>query len=462
MCDTERRARAASRAEREGELSLRVDCKKVRRASTSPYPRTSSREDPHKEISSSTDSLDWDANLSAIHLTGQIIFEADRLTVRNESDPLLSVTDVLFPAPGEDLDSSDEDVFITPNDTPCGRRGSFPKDPGLAPLLRKKLKEKWSQESENSAAGHISDTETVVEPVGEQVATMATPETLKHREDVILCIDTATEDLVPMVFDENPLEFNKQKVIQGDELKQKLNKSVAFLKVNDTAYFNTNFAQDVTRVKLDLSAFVRNAQKHIKHVQDQQGDAALVAAAQADEANAEHKRIRTERVTRLLVELERKTDDLLTAYSELEENPTPTDRDVDAETTQLNIFNKETEECLKDLNNLEKDALSAGMADQLTQLERLSSKLKRKKNDCTRDNMELRKDRGIDGRQGGSKSRLIDVKPPHFSGEISNGKLDFFSFKTEFNVYSKSKTLSLEDQVYVLINTCLETTKDTG
>ena len=456
MCDTERRARAASRAEREGELNLRVDCKKVRRASTSPYPRTSSREDPHKEISSSTDSLDWDANLSAIHLTGQIIFEADRLTVRNESDPLLSVTDVLFPAPGEDLDSSDEDVFITPNDTPCGRRGSFPKDPGLAPLLRKKLKEKWSQESENSAAGHISDTETVVEPVGEQVATMATPETLKHREDVILCIDTATEDLVPMVFDENPLEFNKQKVIQGDELKQKLNKSVAFLKVNDTAYLNANFAQDVTRVKLDLSAFVRNAQKHIKHVQDQQGDAALVAAAQADEANAEHKRIRTERVTRLLVELERKTDDLLTAYSELEENPTPTDRDVDAETTQLNIFNKETEECLKDLNNLEKDALSAGMADQLTQLERLSSKLKRKKNDCTRDNMELRKDRGIDGRQGGSKSRLIDVKPPHFSGEISNGKLDFFSFKTEFNVYSKSKTLSLEDQVYVLINTCLE------
>ena len=435
-----------------------------RRADSVPYPRTSSQ--ASRESLTSVGSLDWDTNISAISLTYGYIYGRDRLTDSDSSGRLLSVTNTCTvkqgePLPESESDDSDSDIFSTPSVSPQKPSPrplkTFPKDEGLGPFLRHKIRERLSQESDNDV--FIDE----VAPQADPLATMTAPEALNHRAKVLEFIDTADEDLLPIVFNDIPLEQVREAAQRAERTKQSLNASVAYLKINDNAFFQGHLTADTARVKRALPPFIRDAYKHIKDMTEQQAanDAVVAAAARDDAAGAAAAataafKVKTDRVERLIDPYINRATALINTYREVEENPTPTDRDVDLETTELATHNKEAEECIRDLDNLIKEALVASMTPEVTRIELSIQRLKQRKNDANRSNMELRKDRGLHGRLGGSKSQLVDIKPPIFSGVQTGGKHDFYTFKSEFADYAQAKSLSLEQQAGVIVKACLE------
>ena len=69
--------------------------------------------------------------------------------------------------------------------------------------------------------------------------------------------------------------------------------------------------------------------------------------------------------------------------------------------------------------------------------------------------MDMKAMRGMDGRASSAQHKLTDLKLPTFGGEMTAGKMDFYTFKTECTAYFRAKGLTKEEECVLLRKTAL-------
>jgi len=67
---------------------------------------------------------------------------------------------------------------------------------------------------------------------------------------------------------------------------------------------------------------------------------------------------------------------------------------------------------------------------------------------------QIKMDLGVIGLSSGGNSKEFELKPPLFSGELS--ELDYYTFKREFEDYVSVKSLSKNQALRILTRTCLQ------
>lgn len=417
----------------------------------------------------SIESLDWDSHDSNITLvddepydvtiTGEIITAADRFGSDEFPDSPRSITGVVDylrrPCRSETeerfLDDVDpEEVFYTPaataRSTPTsGNPGRFLTLPEISTIPGRLRFEDSSSEDETPQSPNLS-VETLRAAL--PAVNMANAEILGNRRELIEALDSADQDVLPLadLFDDYPVDFIKGTLETADTLGKTLTRCMAFLRVHDGPDYDTNYKDDGVRVKKAVANFIRNGHKHLKRLQDQAEANAEVQGAGARAAAT----AREQRVSRLAASYLDRGDELANTLTELDDEPMVLDRDIDIVSEKFNSFSSDTDELVKDMQSLVKDAVAAAMFDDVKHLEDKITRLKALKSKCKNTIMAQKEYNGLQGRSAASKSRLSDLTPPVFHGPPSTGGLDFFTFKTIFLEYADSKGLSNEERVSLL------------
>ena len=100
------------------------------------------------------------------------------------------------------------------------------------------------------------------------------------------------------------------------------------------------------------------------------------------------------------------------------------------------------------------DAVEAGMTDVATTIDALLRQVKDMEWEAETVVNESKVNLGLSETYGGSKAIDYDLKPPIFTGELS--ELDYFTFRTDFDEYVSVKSLSRSQAVRVLTKTCIQ------
>ena len=107
-----------------------------------------------------------------------------------------------------------------------------------------------------------------------------------------------------------------------------------------------------------------------------------------------------------------------------------------------------------DAKTLIDDAVEAGITDIATEIDAVLRQVKEMEWEAETVLNECKVNLGLINTGSGNKSADFDLKPPLFSGELS--ELDYYTFKMDFEEYVGAKTLSRSQALRVLTKTCLQ------
>ena len=86
------------------------------------------------------------------------------------------------------------------------------------------------------------------------------------------------------------------------------------------------------------------------------------------------------------------------------------------------------------------DALDVGLTDSAVELDAVGRMLRDVEWEADASINESKMNLGMFGGPGGNSAKEVDLRPPLFSGELS--ELDFYTFKAEFEEYASVKSLT--------------------
>ena len=429
----------------------------------------------------SVDSLDWDSHNTNTSISGQIIRQRDQYTSTSLPKER-SVSDVLQNrrAPPISTASSEEDLFFETQ----GSRSTTPVI-SLSPSKRRKKDIPGEKEknptrtvqtvinvsppppppsSPNRASGGSgqnlradkepsldrSSVITVVPALNQAEAAAMAQEIAASKISIQKGLDYIDDEVEDHDnFDSMPLDDLKDTIKAAIKLKDDMSSAMAHLMIVEEQNYTANIEPQARETKKSLIKFIKKAQTFVKSVEDRN-------LRNKDALRDATLNIKTRRVKSSLSNLIHKADLLFTSLISVKETVCESDNDLRILLENYASVTKELEEFLKDVQSVYTDAVATGLEEEAEKLDKVADKLKSQRNATSKEMTKKKLLRGVDGRAGPSRARIKDLKPPLFSGLLSENSTDFFTFKTEFREYVDSQGNSIEEQVDLLRKTCLE------
>ena len=285
------------------------------------------------------------------------------------------------------------------------------------------------------------------QPTAEQAATMA--EIIQSKIAIQKGLDYVEEEAGDdYQYGDMPLEDLKDTIKRACKLKDGMSEAMAHLMITDQENFKAHVEPQARMAKRALVSFIAKGRAFLKQTEDRRAyDRDAVANATLN--------IKMRRVTNSLSDLQHKADVLFASLDSIKTANCETDNELRILLENYSSVTKELEDFLKDVQSLYSDAVTTGMEVESETLEKLSNKLKTEKVETNKAVNKKKALRGCSGQAGPARARIKDLKPPSFSGIMSDGSTDYFTFKTEFLEYVESQGNSNEEQVDLLRKTCL-------
>ena len=311
---------------------------------------------------------------------------------------------------------------------------------------------------DNSETGQDSEPQDVSGSNDSNQTTINMPteaEKKRHRAAIEKADILWKDDLEPMDLSESTTEYIKEYAAKASVAKSELQDAQVFWQVQDREVYETDYKDRIDRIKIGLLNFIRQVQSHMKRE-----EAKRPQATGLPESQQKSLKIKYDRVERLMADTCSDLDELANKFKDLYSGQVNTDVDYRAMEELAKSHHSSADMSYNEARELYNDAMEAGHTEAV---ERIEGSLRRLKNDRSKlaEYMAKQKsDLGICGYQSGS-GRLVDDKPPVFFGEAQD-KLDYYSFKTEFEDYLKTRALSKADRLKFLQKTCLRGTAQTA
>ena len=276
-------------------------------------------------------------------------------------------------------------------------------------------------------------------------------ELLKEHQENLQKVEMMYEDDIDEVnFKEVTMDYLKEKVKIADELKSLSQAAILYLQSNDDS-FTEQRAEQAKAVKKKVIQFIKEAQKVLRTYQD-----SVPGAAQTvDPVKDATRRIKIDRVQTYVDRTVGDLNNITTEFEVLALTKPTTDAEYRSLAERFSAIAKRAEILLRESRKLCNDAVDTGLELQAKNLETAIRGLQE---------AHLETDTRIGEHKLGfglvsvtDTARLVDIELPTFSGE-PNGKLDYYSFKKEFEDYLKTKNYSTADQLRILQRSALKGT----
>ena len=283
--------------------------------------------------------------------------------------------------------------------------------------------------------------EVVCEPV-----TMADDKTIKKHNAVIQRVKTYIDDeLSPLHLSAIPENFVQEHVDTANKYKGQLITAIEYLGDNWDDFDDTK-QNEAKKVKKDLLDFIRRGMVQLKAFTNVPPPTSTTSMPKAKETL-----IRANVNTSLPKQVEI-ADAMVKDFQTLTFDDDVDDHKYRLMEDQYKCSVKRCSELIATLNSLAMDAVSVDMEDEGVRAQTAAINLADAKNDAYEVLTQIRRKLHIVGESCSNKP--LDIKPPIFSGAM-NDSVDYFSFKSKFEKYVRSKMLSKEDQLRILLDACL-------
>ena len=387
----------------------------------------------------SVDSLQWDRSDISVFVS-----DDNRESMSTQSSGKKLSTHACISSSGDEFEDplEDEDYIASTIDLDFLNDDEVDLDPDDQPAVQKEpLLESSDQQSINHT---LVANQSELDKMSETVK--------KHRSDLARIKMIYEDDIEDLAFDEVTMDFLKEKVKKAEELKTLSQTAIPYLSENDSQ-FNAEELQGSSEIKRKLIDFIKTGQKTLRAAENTPPNRNNGAEPGVDPVRAATRRIRTDRV----MAYEQKTiDDLHTMVEELrilEVTEPASDSEFRSLAERFTGSNKRTETVLKEARQLYNDAVETGLETPAKTIETAIRELQ---------DIHLKTDTKVQTHKVGfglmgvsDSSKTSDVEIPTFSGDHGD-KLDFFSFKDEFEQYLKTKSYSKSDQLRVLQRSALK------
>lgn len=261
------------------------------------------------------------------------------------------------------------------------------------------------------------------------------------------------DDLEDVQFDEVTIEYVREKVKIADNLKTLSQSSILYLRSNDQS-FTEQRAEEAISVKKKVILFIKEAQKTLRTHQN-----AVPAQSNhepaVDPVKAATRRIKVDRVTTYLLKTIGDLNNITAEFDVLRVTSPETDADYRSLAERFSTTTKRSDTLLKEARKLCNDAVDTGLEEQAKNLETAIRGLTEVQMEMDTMIHECKIGFGLLGVTDSAK--MVEIDLPTFSGE-ADGKLDYYSFKKEFEDYLKTKNYSRADQLRILQRSALKGT----
>ena len=432
-------------------------------------------------------SLDWDGYLSdsivfsdTININSSFVYKniSERNSETESTSTQFSVpidnSRVLSSSSSDEFDDAQDEVLVVIQQ-PLNISEDIPEKSGGSkriqnlkpsrPLVRHKhvTKEKWVvspkvlryrtvprvQTAPTRSRTSLSDEELDENPAAPLVI-MASPEVKVYRATLSRILMIYEDDFEGLNLDEVTIKYVEDKLQIAETLKTDSQAAMLALIVEDLVYYEANLKDNVTAVKRNLIEFIRKGQKYLR---DQVQPNLQARDRAVDPVREAVRQIKIDRVNtyeaKTVGDLNAATDEFRALHL------TEPGNDVEYRTLEENLgtLTKRSESIQREARLLCTDAVETGLAAQSQGLEFAIRTLKENQIETETRVHEHKARFGI--LSSANTNKYIDVKPPVFSGDPAD-KIDFFTFKREFEEYLTSKPLSKFEQLKVLLRTCLQ------
>ena len=230
--------------------------------------------------------------------------------------------------------------------------------------------------------------------------------------------------------------------------KAKLQQAIAHLSEYDAREYESRYKEIVVTTKKAMVDYIKSAQLHMRTVQD----AAVTSSVNRDKTAEAVTRIKVDFVNNNKDKVVGDVEKLVGELRFLAATKPSTDFQYHGLYERYTNLTKRTENVQKDAKALYKDAVDCGLENPARELERYMRDLKDSHSEA---DIMVHDTKEVFGIRGNSAHKLVDIKPPEFKGEATE-KLDYFSFKVEFDKYISTKNVSTQEKLRVLQQTCLQ------
>ena len=295
--------------------------------------------------------------------------------------------------------------------------------------------------------------QSINQPIPERIVVESTMAEIinQHKENLMKVRMMYEDDLEGMNLEEVTVEYIRDKMKSAEQLKTLSQAAIVHLGTNDAAFIG-NPAAEAAAVKKKLIDFVKTGQKFLKSHQNKL-DAQVPAAAATDLVKDATRRIKLDRVTTYEAKTLSDLNNVVDEYKVLLVTVPNTDADYKALAERHVAANRRAELLLRDARLLRNDAVESGMEIQAKSLESGIRELQDTQLEMEQRLHEHKIGFGLLGATDTAKS--ADIELPTFSGE-SGDKLDYYSFKSEFEDYLKTKNYSTSEKLRVLQRSALK------
>ena len=275
-------------------------------------------------------------------------------------------------------------------------------------------------------------------------------EIANHRIAIRRAVMLYEDSIEPLQPAEVTLEYLSSKVLVAETQIQAVQEAILFLSTNDEEYYSNRLEASAKDVKKSMLGFVLKAQQILRSANDE----AVSLKNNRDKIAETAVKIKSDRVLEYAPGIIQQLTSLAEEIETLASKKPETDQAYYSIAERHLKQQKKAESLLKDGRALSNDAVDCGLTEPAKQLEAAMRHLKLKQNEADTLLTDFKESAGITTGSHPS-SKTLDLSPPSFSGEMTD-KLDFYSFKQEFEEYSGAKNLSKSEQLRVLLRTSLQ------
>ena len=267
---------------------------------------------------------------------------------------------------------------------------------------------------------------------------------IRHRTAIEYAALVLDDDLKDLVLDETTYERIKELSIKAERLKTTLQDAQVFLRTHDREDFTANYEELGTRTKIGLLEFIKTSQSYLRNNNQSTTEESVGTTGATN--------IKKARVTSHLQTTLSCLGTLSKEFTDITETE-PTN-DVEFRRMEDTVKSLQCSHGLiyDEARQLCNDATETGMAKESALLESALQSLKTLKLNSETHTQKAKTKLGIIGVNG--KGLSDEVKPPVFSGEPSD-RLDYYSFKQQFEEYMKNRAYSNAETLSLLQKTCL-------
>ena len=318
--------------------------------------------------------------------------------------------------------------------------------PGISVVggINKRFRIRTSERTPDSTGNSTSSQDTVKMPTE--------LDKKKHRALIISAEFLVDDDIKTITdFDELTLDYLKECSSKALTAKSEIQAAQVFLSTYDEDDYNANYKDRAVTVKNHLLEFIRKSQAHLARAGNPNNSSSDTLNS-SDAQLAATARIKHDRASRAststVAELKSLTEKMRLLLTET----CSSDGDFRNFEDRVKTITSRANFSYDEAKGLYIDAVDSAHAEAAEAIEAGLTELRTTKAQLEDHLSEQKSNLGICGST--SFARMADTRAPTFSGDM-NEKLDYYTFKEEFEEYLKLRPLSSAERLKLLQKTCL-------